>query len=133
MKLKNVLIVVKDTERARRFYREIFGLETVLNREGNVILTEGLVLQEERLWREALGEEEILHSPCFALYFEERDLEGFKERLLSLYPDIRLVTPLTTTGEGRRLFRILDLDGNLIEVREEARKHTHLKKLSRPR
>lgn len=44
MKLKNVLIVVKDMERAKRFYHDLFGLDVVLENEGNVILTEGLVL-----------------------------------------------------------------------------------------
>lgn len=37
MKLKNVLIVVKDIERSKRFYRELFGLETVLDNDGNLI------------------------------------------------------------------------------------------------
>ena len=27
MKLKNVLIVVKDIERSKKFYRDLFGLE----------------------------------------------------------------------------------------------------------
>ena len=48
MKLKNVLIVVKDIERSQKFYRDLFGLEMVLDNDGNMILTEGLVLQEEK-------------------------------------------------------------------------------------
>ena len=49
MKLKNVLIVVKDIERSRRFYHDLFGFELVLDNDGNMILTEGLVLQEEKI------------------------------------------------------------------------------------
>lgn len=48
MKLKNVLIVVKDIERSQKFYRDLFGIEMVLDNDGNMILTEGLVLQEEK-------------------------------------------------------------------------------------
>ena len=48
MKLKNVLIVVKDIERSKKFYQDLFGLEMVLDNDGNMILTEGLVLQEEK-------------------------------------------------------------------------------------
>ena len=48
MKLKNVLIVVKDIEKARQFYHDLFGLTMILDNEGNMILTEGLVLQDER-------------------------------------------------------------------------------------
>lgn len=44
MKLKNVLIVVEDIEKSKQFYHDLFGLETVLDYEGNMILTEGLVL-----------------------------------------------------------------------------------------
>ena len=43
MKLKNVLIVVKDIERSTKFYRDLFGLEMVLDNDGNMIMTEGLV------------------------------------------------------------------------------------------
>ena len=45
MKLKNVLIVVKDIERSKQFYHNLFGLNMVLDNDGNMILTEGLVLQ----------------------------------------------------------------------------------------
>ena len=48
--LKNVLIVVDDIEKSIEFYRDLFGLQVILKNEGNVILSEGLVLQrsEER-------------------------------------------------------------------------------------
>ena len=46
MKLKNIVIVVKDIEKSKQFYIELFGLDVILDQEGNVILTEGLVLQE---------------------------------------------------------------------------------------
>ena len=55
MKLKNVLIVVENIEKAKKFYHDLFGLETVLDNEGNMILTERLVLQEKKIWEEFLG------------------------------------------------------------------------------
>ena len=48
MRLKNILIVVKDIKRARQFYQDLFGLALILDNDGNMILTEGLVLQEEK-------------------------------------------------------------------------------------
>ena len=48
MKLETVLIVAKDIERSRQFYHDLFGFELVLDHDGNMILTEGLVLQEEK-------------------------------------------------------------------------------------
>ena len=52
MKLKNILIVVKDIEKSKQFYNDLFGLDLVLDNDGNVILTEGLVLQNlEKVFR----------------------------------------------------------------------------------
>ena len=45
MRLRNVLVVVKDMERSIKFYHDLFGLDTVVDQDGNVILTEGLVLR----------------------------------------------------------------------------------------
>ena len=42
MKLKNILIVVKDIEKSKQFYQELFRLYTVLDNGGNMILTEEL-------------------------------------------------------------------------------------------
>ena len=51
MRLRNILIVVKDIERSIRFYHDLFGLDIVLGNDGNIILTEGLVLQDEKIWK----------------------------------------------------------------------------------
>ena len=116
MKLKNTLIVVKDIEKARQFYYDLFGLEMLRDNDGNMILTEGLVLQEERYWKEFLKRDVIPQSNSCELYFEEADIEGFVEKLKRLYPDIRYVNRLMTHSWGQRVVRFYDLDGNLIEV-----------------
>mgnify|MGYP000025428168 CR=1 FL=1 len=77
MKLRNILLAVKDIEKSRQFYHKLFGLQTVLNSEGNMILTEGLVLQDEKIWREALGKEIIPENNFCELYFEEPEIEAF--------------------------------------------------------
>lgn len=116
MKLKNVLIAVKDIEKSRQFYNEVFGLDLVLDNDGNMILTEGLVLQDEKIWKELLGREILQESNSCELYFEERNIEAFAERLERLYPEIRYVNRLTTHSWGQKVIRFYDLDGNLIEV-----------------
>ena len=35
MKLKNVLIVVKDIEKSKQFYHDLFGLNVVLDNDSN--------------------------------------------------------------------------------------------------
>ena len=116
MKLKNVLIVVKDIEKAKRFYQELFGLTMILDNDGNMILSEGLVLQDEKIWREFIGREIVPENNAGELYFEERDIEAFAERLEKLYPDIKYVNRLMTHSWGQKVIRFYDLDGNLIEV-----------------
>ena len=116
MKLKNTLIVVKDIEKAKRFYHDLFGLEMLRDNDGNMILTDGLVLQEERYWKEFLKREIIPQSNSCELYFEEADIEGFVEKLETLYPDIQYVNRLMTHNWGQTVIRFYDLDGNLIEV-----------------
>lgn len=116
MKLKNFLIAVKDIERSRRFYHELFGLETLCDNSGNMILSDGLVLQEEKYWTQFLGREIIPENNCSELYFEEADLEGFIEKLERAYPEVRYVNRLMTHSWGQRVIRFYDPDGNLIEV-----------------
>ena len=86
MKLRNVLIVVKDIEQSKKYYHDLFGLEMLLDNGGNMILSEGLVLQEEECWKDFL------------------------------HPETEYVNPLTTHSWGQKVIRFYDLDGNLIEV-----------------
>ncbi|MBR6258933.1 MAG: VOC family protein [Oscillospiraceae bacterium] len=116
MKLKSFLIVVKDNEKARRFYHDLFGLEMLADNDGNMVLSDGLVLQEEKYWREFLGREIVPENNSCELYFEEADIEGFVKKLESLYPGVKYVNRLMTHSWGQRVVRFYDPDGNLIEV-----------------
>ena len=46
MSLKNVLIIVDNIDESIDFYEELFGLRVITRMEGNVIMSEGLVLQD---------------------------------------------------------------------------------------
>lgn len=116
MKLKNILIVVEDIEKSKKFYHDLFHLDVILNQDGNVILTEGLVLQQKDIWKRFLGKEITEKSNSCELYFEEPNLEGFVEKLERLYPSVTYVNRLMTYSWGQKMVRFYDLDGNLIEV-----------------
>ena len=116
MKLKNILIVVKDIEKSKQFYHDLFGLEVVLDNDGNMILTEGLVLQDEKIWKNFLGKDISQKSNSCELYFEEREIESFVQKLEMMYPSIEYVNRLMTHSWGQKVIRFYDLDGNLIEV-----------------
>ena len=116
MRLKNVLIVVSDIEKSKQFYKDLFGLEVILDNDGNVILTEGLVLQERTIWEQFLERDIISENNATELYFEERDIEAFVERLDRYTPPIQYVNRLMKHSWGQKVVRFYDLDGNLIEV-----------------
>ena len=116
MKLKNILIVVKDIEKSKRFYHELFGLDMVLDNNGNMILTEGLVLQDEKIWKKFLGKDIIPKNNSCELYFEEQNMEAFIEKMETLYTQIQYVNHLMVHSWGQKVIRFYDLDGNLIEV-----------------
>lgn len=116
MKLKNILIAVKDIERSKQFYHDLFGLDVVLDSDGNVILTEGLVLQDEKIWKDFLERDIVPQNNSCELYFEEQNIEAFTQKLEQLYPSIHYVNRLMTHSWGQKVIRFYDLDGNLIEV-----------------
>lgn len=116
MKLKNILIVVDDIEASRRFYHDLFGLDMVLDNDGNMILTEGLVLQDKKIWEKFLEKDIVSENNSCELYFEERDIEAFVQKLEELYPETKYVSRLMTHGWGQKVIRFYDPDGNLIEV-----------------
>ena len=116
MKLKNVLVVVKDIEKAKKFYHDLFGLDVLVDNDGNMILSEGLVLQEEKYWTEFLGKDVIPQNNACELYFEDPDVEAFAQKLEHLYPETVYVNRLMTHSWGQTVVRFYDLDGNLIEV-----------------
>ncbi|MBQ0041975.1 MAG: VOC family protein [Lachnospiraceae bacterium] len=116
MRLKNVLIVVKDIEASKKYYHDLFGLNTILDNDGNMILTEGVVLQEEKYWKQFLNTDIIPKNNHSELYFEEKNIEEFIKKLERLFPDTEYVNKLMTHSWGQKVIRFYDLDGNLIEV-----------------
>lgn len=116
MKLRNVLIVVNDMERAIRFYKEIFGMQVILDQDGNVILSEGLVLQDAKIWKSFIDKDVIPKNNATELYFEESNIEGFVKRLEDSDFEIEFVNKLMTHSWNQTVVRFYDPDGNLIEV-----------------
>ena len=121
MKLKNVLIVVDDMEESIRFQKEIFGLQVIVKQEGNVILSEGLVLQDAKLWADVIEGDIIPFNNTTELYFEDNDVEGLADKLASNNIFVRVQTELTEMAGGQKMMRFYDPSGNLIEVRTQAK------------
>ena len=108
MRLRNILIVVKDIEKSKKFYHDLFGLDIILD-------------NDEKVWKDVTGKEVVPENNSCELYFEERNIEAFTEKLEKLYPETKYVTRLMTYSWGQKVIRFYDLDGNLIEVRTPMR------------
>ena len=119
--LKNVLVVVDNIEESIKFYKEVFGLQVLLNQEENVILSEGLVLQDKKIWKEEINETITPYNNMTVLYFEDRDIEGVIKKYESGSYPIKYATKLIELENKQKLVRFYDSSGNLIEVRTPAK------------
>lgn len=117
MGLKNVLLIVDQMEESIHFYEELFGLCVVTRLEGNVIMSEGLVLQDRNVWVDRTKLNTTAHNNMMELYFEESDIEGIIKKLESDRDSVCYATELTELESGQKLVRFYDPSGNLIEVR----------------
>ena len=86
-------------------------------KKGNVIMSEGLVLQDAGIWQESIQIQTIPYNNRTELYFEDNDIEGVVKKLESGKYAFRYATELTELDGGQKLVRFYDPSGNLIEVR----------------
>lgn len=118
MRLKNVLIVVENIEVSKKFYRDLFGLQAMTDFGKNVILTEGLVLQEKTLWEEFVQRKVTSGGNNMELYFEHNDLDAFARKLEESDYEIQYINRLMEHEWGQRVIRFYDPDMHVIEVGE---------------
>lgn len=120
MKLKNFLLVVRDIEVSKSFYKELFGLSVVRDFGENVILSQGLVLQEQKVWEQTLGKTVEFGSHNAELYFEESDFDIFLEKIEKSSFPIEYVNESMEGDWGKRILRIYDPDRHIIEISENS-------------
>lgn len=118
MGLKNILIVVDNIERSKAFYKDLFGFTVAADFGENVVLTEGLVLQEKKLWESFIGRKVVTGGNDAELYFEENDIDGFLKRLDDSEYSIEYLNRCKEHDWGQRVIRIYDPDKHVIEIGE---------------
>lgn len=90
----------------------------VLDNDGNVILTEGLVLQDKQIWESFIKKDITERGHDTELYFEEKDISGLIKKLDESPYDIEYINRDLKHSWGQRVVRIYDLDGHVIEIGE---------------
>ena len=107
MKYKGTLVVVKDCNRALKFYSDMFGFQLLQDNDGNMELTNNIYLQELGYWEQFTKRSVISNSNQSELYFEEPNIEQFVERLETLYPEIEYVQSPDDTQLGTKGGQVL--------------------------
>lgn len=119
MRLKNILMVVDNIEKSVQFYKELFGLEVVVDFDGNVIMTEGLALQDRKIWEKFVDRDVNYGGNDAELYFIENDVDAFLEKLEKSSFHIEYINRLIEHDWGQRVIRMYDLDKHVIEIGED--------------
>ena len=120
MKFQNPLLVVTDIEASKKFYKEVLGLEVILDFGANVTLTGGVCLQTKETWMafiDAKENEIVFGGKNAEIYFEEDDFDAFAEKLKGI-DDIDYVHSVIEHRWGQRVVRFYDPDRHIIEVGE---------------
>ncbi len=122
MKYEGVCIAVKDVNRSKAFYQDLFGL-TVYQDYGINVSFGGLSLQQEfDALLDIPKESMVQRSHNMELYFEEDRFDDFIAKL-ARRGDIRYIGGgVKEAGWGQRSVRFYDPDGHIIEVGENIRK-----------
>lgn len=120
MKFKNPLLVVSDMDISVKFYKEVLGLNKIMDLGANVTLTGGVCLQTKETWTEFIENDALFFGgKTSEIYFEEDDFDGFADKLKNL--DINYVHPVKEHSWGQRVVRFYDPDRHIIEVGENVK------------
>lgn len=118
MRFQLALLAVRDVERSKRFYHDLFGQDVVMDLGRNVTFSGGFAIQEDFAWLTDLPEDSVKErSHNMELYFETEDFDGFLS-LLDSRPEVELVHPPKKHAWQQRVVRLYDPDGHMIEVGE---------------
>ena len=117
MKYQSIMLVVKDIQKSKKFYKDILGLDIIGDFGANIILTNNIALQDLNKWKEFIDNREVmLNGNDKELYFEEDNFDGFVEKLENRNVDF--VHRVKEHSWGQRAVRFYDLDMHIIEVAE---------------
>ena len=118
MQFSGYLVVVKDAQKSRQFYQDVFGEQVFLDLGSYVVFQDKYALIDEASWLELLAEpgaEVHYRNLSGELFFEEDDLEAFIKRLEG-FPHIEMVHGMREYPWGQQVIRFYDPDGHMLEV-----------------
>ena len=115
MRLKNILLVVSDVEQSKKFYHDLFGLQVINDNVDYVMMSEGLVLQEQKTWEQLIDSNTVIGNAS-ELFFVENDFDAFLLKIKNVVEEQSI--NVRENFWGKRVVMLKDPDGHLIEVSE---------------
>lgn len=118
MKFQLPLLAVQDIEVSKKFYKQLFEQEVVLDLGKNVTFSGGFAIQEDFAWLTEIDPNSVVrNSHNMELYFEVDDFDAFLG-LLEKHREVKLVHPPKKHEWQQRVVRIYDPDFHMIEIGE---------------
>lgn len=118
MKFQLPLLAVQDVEVSKKFYKQLFAQEVVLDLGKNVTFSGGFAVQEDFAWLTDIAPNSVVrNSHNMELYFEVDDFDAFLH-LLEKHREVKFVHPPKKHEWQQRVVRIYDPDFHMIEIGE---------------
>lgn len=117
MKFGGILLIVKDTNKSKKFYEDILEQKVTLDLGEHVSFENGFGLQTN--YKAIVGYELPINqqSNSFQLYFEVDNIKQWENKIKSV-ENIEFLHSIQEYSWGQRSFRFYDFDKNIIEVSE---------------
>ena len=115
------LFAVKDINRARAFYEELFSLTVVDDFGRNIVFDCGLSLQQDFDWLTGIPKADMKdrENNC-EIFFEAEDFDVFVAKIKAR-DGVVFLHDIIEYPWGQRAIRFYDLDNHLIEVGENTK------------
>ena len=114
------VILVKDIEKSKHFYKAILGQKIKNDFGRNVVFEGGLSIWQRdyalNLIFQGKVDEIAVGGNNFEIYFEIEDLDNLYDRLVN--EKVVVIHSVMEHSWGQRGFRVRDPDGNIVEVSE---------------
>jgi len=120
IKYKMPVLLVKDISISKKFYQDIFSLETEHDFGANIVFKDTISLWQKNSAGNIIFNDEskieLIKNKNLELYFESDDIEKFHEELIQ--KSINLIHGLKEEPWGQRTIRFFDPDNFIIEIAE---------------
>ena len=120
MEYKGPMVVVKDMEKSKEFYKRVLKLDVIMDLGANVTIEGGFSLQTEESWIQFTGSDISDFSyggNDVEFYFEQDDFDGFMEHLEK--QNIEIIDDVAVMPWGQKVIRFYDPDKHIIQVGED--------------